>query len=130
MGLTRRREPNLPGNPRTRPIPHWLIFLQGVKVPVVSAHKFLGMLVNQEMCLKEQVKYALWRGTTWVMKYHKLAKLLKGVAAKYMSCFYISVAILKMLYAADLFLVPEIHKGKGTKGLVTKLTKIKRQATL
>jgi len=87
MELTRRRELNPSGSPRTRPIPHWPIFLQGVKVLVVSMHKFLGMLLDQEMCLKEQLNYTLRRGTTWVMQYHRLAKPSKGVAAKYMRCF-------------------------------------------
>jgi len=41
----------------------------------------------------------------WVMQYHRLMKLMKGVSAKSIRHFYISIAVLKMLYAADLFLI-------------------------
>ena len=40
------------------------------------------------------------------------------------------MAILRMLYAADLFLVPGSGIGKGTKGFISKLAKIQRQVTL
>jgi len=55
---------------------------------------------------------------------------MKGVSAKHMRQFYISVAIPKMLYAADLFLIPGSEVGKGTKGFISKLVRIQRQATL
>src|SRR5882724_9037905 len=47
-----------------------------------------------------------------------------------MRWFFISVAILRMLYAADLFLVPGSGIGKGTKGFIRKLAKIQRQVML
>jgi len=43
-----------------------------------------------------------------------------------MRCFYISIAIQKMLYTADLFLVPETSRSKGMKGFITKLAMIQR----
>jgi len=49
MGLTRRRERNWLGNPKTRPTQRHRIFLHGVKVPAVSTHKFLGIMINQEL---------------------------------------------------------------------------------
>ena len=66
----------------------------------------------------------------WVTQYRRLAKPSSGVAAKYMRHFYISMAIPKMLYAADLFLIPESKKSKGMKGFIAKLAQIQRQATL
>ena len=47
-----------------------------------------------------------------------------------MRCFYTSVAITKMLYAADLFLFPESNTKEGTKGFISKLAKIQRQASI
>jgi len=47
-----------------------------------------------------------------------------------MRWFYISVAIPKMLYAADLFLIPGSEVRKGTKGFISKLARIQRQVTL
>src|SRR5882724_6314668 len=63
-------------------------------------------------------------------EYRRLAKGLKGVSAKFMRQLFILVAILKMLYASDLFLVPGSRTSKGTRGFISKLAKIQRQATL
>ena len=44
--------------------------------------------------------------------------------------FFISVAIPKMLYAADIFLILETNKTRGMKGFISKLGKVQRQASL
>ena len=46
MGLTRRREANPLGRPKTMPIQRNLIFLQGVKVLVMGTYKFLGVMMD------------------------------------------------------------------------------------
>src|SRR5882724_6494590 len=63
-------------------------------------------------------------------EYRRLAKGLKGVSAKFMWRFFISVAIPKMLYASELFLIPGSRTSKGTKGFISKLAKIQRQVAL
>ena len=63
-------------------------------------------------------------------QYQRLTKVQKGVLAKYMRWFFISVAIPRMMYAADLFLVPGSGISKGTRGFISKLAKIQRQAAL
>src|SRR5882724_10080270 len=63
-------------------------------------------------------------------EYRRLAKGLKGVSAKFMRQFFISVAILKMLYASELFLIPGSRTSKGTRGFISKLANIQRQAAL
>ena len=50
MGLTRRREPDPLMRAKTRPVQRWPIFLQGTKVPVAATHKFLGVMLDQELC--------------------------------------------------------------------------------
>ena len=130
MGLTRRREKNPAGKPPTRPIQRHPLFLQGTKVPVVTTHKFLGVMLDQELCWKDHMNYAVQKGTKWVTQYHRLAKPSSGVSAKYMRRFYIAVAVPRMLYAADLFLVLESSRSKGTKGFINRLSKIQRQACL
>jgi len=72
MGLTRRRDPKPSKRLLTRPVQRRPIFLQGMKVPIVSAHKFLGMMVNKELHWKEHVDYALEKGTKWVTQYRRL----------------------------------------------------------
>jgi len=49
MGLTRKREPNPLNSSKTRPIQRCLIFLQGTKVPAVAMHKFVGIMIDQEL---------------------------------------------------------------------------------
>ena len=93
-------------------------------MPVVATHKFLGVILDQELQWKEHIQYALQKGTKWVTQYWMLTKLMKGVSAKHMRWFYISVAIPKMLYTADLFLIPGSEVGKGTKGFISKLVRI------
>ena len=54
----------------------------------------------------------------------------KGVSAKFMRQFFILVAIPRMMYVTDLFLMPGLGTSKGTKGFISKLAKIQRQAML
>ena len=130
MGLTRRREPNPAKRPPTRPTQRHLLFLQGAKIPAVEVHKFLGVLIDQELRLKEHLNYTLCKGTKWVMQCGRLAKPTKGISAKYMRRFYLSVAVPRMLYATELFLTPQSRKSQGTKGFINKLGRIQRQASL
>jgi len=67
----------------------------------------LGVLIDQELQWKEHVNYVLHKGAKWVMQYRRLEMSTKGVSAMFMWRFYLSVAILLILYAADLFLIPE-----------------------
>ena len=77
---------------------------------IVEVHKFLGVLIDQELCWKEHVNYALCKGTKWVMQYSRLAKPTKGISAKYMRRFYLSVVVLRILYATEFFLTPQSRK--------------------
>jgi len=89
------------------PIRRCPIFLQGVKIPIVIAHKFLGILLDQELQWKDHINLSMQKGMKWVTQYCRLARPSKGISAKYMWCFYIAIAMPKMLYVADLFLIPE-----------------------
>jgi len=84
MSFTRRREVNPEKNLLTKPLPRYPSFLQGIKIPAVSTHKFLGVLLDQELCWKNHVNYALQKGIKWVTQYHSLTKPSKGILAKYM----------------------------------------------
>jgi len=69
MGLTRRREPDPLGRSKMRPIQRRPIFLQGVKVLAAATHKFLWVMLDQELCWKEHCQYALQKGMKWVTQY-------------------------------------------------------------
>ena len=51
------------------------IFLRGIKIPAISVHKFLRVLIDQELCWKDQVNYTLQKGSMWVTQYRWLARL-------------------------------------------------------
>ena len=63
-------------------------------------------------------------------QYWRLAKSTKVITAKHMRNYYLTVAVPKMLYAADIFLEPATKRSKGTKGHINKLARIQRQAAL
>ena len=69
---------------------------------MVMTHKFLGVILDQELHWKEHIQYALQKGTKSVTQYQRLSKPMMGVLAKYMQWFFISVAIPRMMCAADL----------------------------
>jgi len=83
--------------------------------PCSNNTHILGVLLNHELQWSNHMNYALQKGTKWVTQYQRLSKLSKGISAKYMRCFFISVAIPKMLYATDLFLITENRNTKGTR---------------
>ena len=49
MGLTRRREPNPSSNLKIRPIQRHPIFLHSVNVLAFNTHKFLSIMIDQEL---------------------------------------------------------------------------------
>ena len=130
MGFTRRRETAHGGNKKTRLITRPTIDLPGQTILPSTSHKFLGVLLDQELRFKEQAAYALDKGTKWTEQYRRLAKGTKGISAKHMTVFYFTIALPKMLYAADLFLTTGSKKTKGTVGFINKLARVHRQALL
>jgi len=63
-------------------------------------------------------------------QYCQFAKPSRGVSPKYMRWYFIAIAVLKMLYMANLFLILGNRMGKGKKGAIGKLAKIQRQVVL
>ena len=130
MGFTRKRETAHSGNKKTRPIMRPTINLPGQTILPSTSHKFLGVLLDQELRFKEQAAYALDKGTKWTEQYRRLAKGTNGISAKHMTVFYFTIALPKMLYTADLFLITGSKKTKGMVGFINKLARVHRQALL
>jgi ribonuclease HI len=130
MGLTRRRERDPTKDKKTRPLTRPSINIGRHVVKPTESHKFLGVIIDQELRFKEQVNYALQKGSKFVEQYRRLAKPSRGVPARHMRQYYLAVAVPKLLYAADIFLVPGTARSKGTKGHINKLARVQRQAAL
>ena len=72
---------------------HPSIALRGTQIKPSKSHKFLGMVIDQELNFKEHAAMALAKGMKWVSQFRHLARPSKGVSAKFMCQFYTSVAI-------------------------------------
>ena len=130
IGFTRRRTPDETRKGKTKPILRPSIEIDGHVIESSTTHKFLGVHIDQELRFKEQTAEALRKGTKWIEQYKHLAKTMKGVSAKHMMKFYYTIALPKMLYAADVFLIPESNTTKGTVGFIRNLARIHRQALI
>ena len=130
IGFTRRREKDERGQAKMKPIQRPKLQLRDHTIEPKSSHKFLGIIMDQELRFKEQNMYALQKGTKWLEQYKRLASGTKGISAKYMKRYCYTVALPKMLYAADIFLVPETENSRGTKNFITMLGRVHRQALL
>ena len=130
MGLTKWQEWDPMNAKKTRPITRPTIKLGNHIIKPTTTHKFLGIIIDQELCFKEHVNYALEKGNKFVGQYQRLTKPSRGATAKHMCQYYIAVAIPRMLYTTDIFLIPGSARNKGTKGHINELARIKRQATL
>jgi hypothetical protein len=93
--------------------------------------------VDNKLNWKAQCASALGEGQDWVIHFSRIARTTKGIPAKYFQQLYISIAIPRMLYAADIFLTP--HQKVGIKSLdkcgtkqtiLTKLASIQRCAAI
>ena len=104
MGLTRKWEHNPTRAKKTHPQTCPSIRLGQHTIKLTATHKFLGVLIDQELCFKEHVNYTLAKGSKYLTQYRRLTKTTTGITDK--RKYYLTAAVSKMLYATDIFLVP------------------------
>ncbi|KAG1879044.1 hypothetical protein F4604DRAFT_1507954, partial [Suillus subluteus] len=80
-----------------------------------SSHKFLGVIIDQELRFKEQAASALAKGTKYMLACSRMIRMTKGIKGRWMRRLYEGVIIPKMLYAADVWCTGLVSKGKGKK---------------
>jgi hypothetical protein len=86
--------------------PHPDMHIQGSIIQPSPLHRFLGVILDQELCWKAQIDNATARGLAYVLQLHCLSTSAKGIPLRLMRQLYQAVAIPKMLYAADLWFSP------------------------
>lgn len=130
MGFSRRREAD--SNRRGKSVPRKRppIKINGMTIKPTHQHRFLGVLMDEELRFTAHADYALQKGSKWVSQFRRLTKLTKGTSTKHMRRFYLAVAVPKMLYAADVFLAPAVSGTRGVKGIIKKLTRVQREAAI
>ncbi len=98
-------------------------------------HRFLGVLVDCELRHHPQVADAFAKGTAWTTLMRRLGQSRHGLSMGVLLRLYQAVAVPRILYAADTFLLP-VRKldgqraSTGTVGHIKKLAQIQRQAVL
>lgn len=113
------------------------ITIRGHRIEPLSSHKFLGVIIDQELCFQEHAAYALAKGTKYVQACGRMTRPVKGIRGKMMKKLYKGVVIPKMLYAADVWCARLIrrrrgqkNKGKGARGFATKMARVQWMATI
>ena len=135
VGFSRRRRKD-PRNQRrtlleTRPV----VKIGQFTIRPAPSHKFLGLIMDQELCFKEQAAHALAKGTKWVTQFRRTAKVAKGMKGEFMRAMLYGVALPSMLYVADVWCVPSVTRSngkrtKGTRGYIGKIERVQRQAVI
>ena len=105
IDFTRKREqdPSRPG--KTRLLAGEDLVLQGHRIKPREVITFLGLKIDRTLRWKEQGNHIVAKGLKWVAQIQCIAKASKGVSPKLIRRLYISVAIPRIFYAADVCFV-------------------------
>ena len=70
-----------------------------------ASTKYLGVILDQNLDWKAQRAHAVKKGTKWAAQIRRIARPSWGITPKYARRLYISVALPRILYAADVWCV-------------------------
>jgi len=80
--------------------------IQGAIINPSRTHKFLGVILDQELRWKEHTAYAIAKGAQYVMLIRRLSRSAQGIPTKLIHQLYRAVAIPCTLYVASVWLWP------------------------
>ena len=108
---------------------------QGVPLAPQMTHKFLGVLLDQELQWSHQASSAIAKASKWILAFRRLARPSTGVCPRLMRQLFNVVAVPKMVYAADVWYTPVSKwqgriRSSGSVGVTGKLASLQRMATL
>jgi ribonuclease HI len=104
-----------------------------LKVKTTPSHKFLGVILDDELRFKQHADYALAKGTEWEARIRSIAKMARGAKGRFIKRLYYTVGLAKMLYAADIWCTSPIGRSKTTSKTpvhVTKMERVQRKIAL
>ena len=109
IGFSRKHEanPQHPGRlaPEIQPNFH----LRDDVIKPSAAHKYLGVIFDQELHSQEQVGWATATAAKWTLQFRCLTKPSASIRSRFMRQLYFAVAIPKFTYAADIWYTPVMH---------------------
>ena len=135
VGFSRRRRKDPRNQRRMLPETRLIIKIGQFTIWPASSHKFLGLIMDQELRFKEQAAHALSKGTKWVTQFRRTAKVAKGMKGEFMRAMLYGVALLSMLYVVDVWCVSSVTRSngkrtKGTRGYIGKMERVQRQVAI
>ena len=107
------------------------------EVTTTSTHKFLGVLLDNELWFQKHAALAIAKGEWWVSEVNlkKLSKVMKGMHGMFTRRLFYSVTALSMLYAADVWCTQPARRlgtktARGMGVAIRKMESIQRKAAL
>ncbi|KAG2119715.1 uncharacterized protein F5147DRAFT_767189 [Suillus discolor] len=85
------------------------MIIRGSTIHPSATHKFLGVILDQELRWKAYIAYAITKGTKYALQLRRLSSTANGMPMKLTRQLYQAVAIPKMLYVADVWFTPAYH---------------------
>jgi ribonuclease HI len=112
------------------------ITIYNCTIQPLKSHKFLGMIIDENLNFKEHAAYALAKGTKYTLACMRVIRPTKGMHGRAMKRLYEGVILPKMLYAADIWCSGLVAKGRGKqrggrgpKGFTTQMSRVQCMAT-
>jgi len=90
------------------------LLLQGKEVNTVDSYRYPGIVIDNKLTWRKHEERAIDNATKWVMQCCCLARTNMGLSPRIMQQLYISVAMPKMTYGAEIWYNPPWKKA-GTK---------------
>ena len=102
------------------------IHIRGIMIKPTKSHKFLGIILDQELRWQEQASYALGKGTEYTMLMCRVSGATWGMPTKLVRQLYQAVVIPRTTYAASVWLRPTYNRSldspqRGSTGMANKL---------
>ena len=111
------------------------LILPNITIEPSRSTKYLGVYVDQHLSWNTHIAYTLKKGAEWSSQIRRVAAPSWGLTPKHARKMYASVAIPRILYAADIWGIPKPIEGrathkKGTSVAIAKLTSTQRAGAL
>jgi len=135
--LSRKRESDRTDPKKTNPIKRPPIMISGHIIQPSRSHKFLGVIIDEELRFKQHAAQALAKGTNYTLACNRMTRTTKGIKGKFMQKLFDSVILPKMLYATDIWCSDILTKGRdkktggrGARGFASQMTRVQRMTSL
>ncbi|KAJ3499955.1 hypothetical protein NMY22_g19430 [Coprinellus aureogranulatus] len=107
------------------------VWIEGFEVKPSQAHKYLGVMMDEELRFREHTAAMLERGTRWLAQFRRLVRATSGVAAEHARRIFLGAAVPMTLYAADVWYEERRRRGAVVKDrVVVGIERMQRQAAL